>query len=138
MKPDSSFIHPSSLPPSSLPKSGRRDLNSRLRPWQGRTLPLSYSRSITNNKIPRLRSGFRQRAQTPAKRLKLLPLDAHNYKLPAFWVDWIIGPLNHVDFRSSRRFELTRNHSICRYSMIQFCTCHCGSFSADTISPSRM
>ena len=24
--------------------SGRRDLNSRLRPWQGRTLPLSYSR----------------------------------------------------------------------------------------------
>jgi hypothetical protein len=26
--------------------SGRRDLNPRLRPWQGRTLPLSYSRSI--------------------------------------------------------------------------------------------
>ena len=25
--------------------SGKRDLNSRLRPWQGRTLPLSYSRS---------------------------------------------------------------------------------------------
>ncbi len=25
--------------------SGRRDLNPRLRPWQGRTLPLSYSRS---------------------------------------------------------------------------------------------
>jgi hypothetical protein len=24
--------------------SGRRDLNPRLRPWQGRTLPLSYSR----------------------------------------------------------------------------------------------
>ena len=30
---------------SSLP-SGRRDLNSRLRPWQGRTLPLSYSRAV--------------------------------------------------------------------------------------------
>ena len=32
--------------------SGRRDLNPRLRPWQGRTLPLSYSRSaplIINN-----------------------------------------------------------------------------------------
>jgi hypothetical protein len=28
--------------------SGRRDLNPRLRPWQGRTLPLSYSRSINN------------------------------------------------------------------------------------------
>jgi hypothetical protein len=27
--------------------SGRRDLNPRLRPWQGRTLPLSYSRSET-------------------------------------------------------------------------------------------
>src|SRR2546425_216269 len=27
--------------------SGRRDLNPRLRPWQGRTLPLSYSRSFT-------------------------------------------------------------------------------------------
>ena len=27
------------------PWSGRRDLNPRLRPWQGRTLPLSYSRS---------------------------------------------------------------------------------------------
>ena len=24
--------------------SGKRDLNPRLRPWQGRTLPLSYSR----------------------------------------------------------------------------------------------
>ena len=27
--------------------SGRRDLNPRLRPWQGRTLPLSYSRPNT-------------------------------------------------------------------------------------------
>jgi hypothetical protein len=26
--------------------SGKRDLNPRLRPWQGRTLPLSYSRSM--------------------------------------------------------------------------------------------
>jgi hypothetical protein len=31
--------------------SGRRDLNPRLRPWQGRTLPLSYSRS-TGNIVP--------------------------------------------------------------------------------------
>src|ERR1700689_4206449 len=28
--------------------SGRRDLNPRLRPWQGRTLPLSYSRSVAS------------------------------------------------------------------------------------------
>ncbi|VTR68239.1 hypothetical protein DESC_70079 [Desulfosarcina cetonica] len=28
--------------------SGKRDLNPRLRPWQGRTLPLSYSRSNGN------------------------------------------------------------------------------------------
>src|SRR5712691_8604090 len=27
--------------------SGRRDLNPRLRPWQGRTLPLSYSRLLS-------------------------------------------------------------------------------------------
>ncbi|SVC02612.1 uncharacterized protein METZ01_LOCUS255466 [marine metagenome] len=26
------------------PKSGKRDLNSRLPPWQGDALPLSYSR----------------------------------------------------------------------------------------------
>src|SRR5437763_14668154 len=38
------------LPPSYLIVwSGRRDLNSRLRPWQGRTLPLSYSRLRKNN-----------------------------------------------------------------------------------------
>src|SRR5262252_3815230 len=35
------------LLPASLSKSwsGKRDSNPRLRPWQGRTLPLSYSRS---------------------------------------------------------------------------------------------
>ena len=31
--------------------SGKRDLNPRLRPWQGRTLPLSYSRSATREVI---------------------------------------------------------------------------------------
>ncbi len=31
--------------------SGRRDLNSRLRPWQGRTLPLSYSRSFSTGQV---------------------------------------------------------------------------------------
>jgi hypothetical protein len=35
--------------------SGRRDLNPRLRPWQGRTLPLSYSRSFNDLK-PKARS----------------------------------------------------------------------------------
>jgi hypothetical protein len=29
--------------------SGKRDLNPRLRPWQGRTLPLSYSRSVKSH-----------------------------------------------------------------------------------------
>src|SRR5882762_6512890 len=38
--------------------SGRRDLNPRLRPWQGRTLPLSYSRSANFTIISNgLRSG---------------------------------------------------------------------------------
>src|SRR4030095_12210719 len=41
---DSSFInHPSSLESW----SGRRGSNSRPRPWQGRALPLSYSRTQT-------------------------------------------------------------------------------------------
>src|ERR1035437_2555208 len=36
-------------------KSGKRDSNPRLRPWQGRTLPLSYSRlgALLFNKIGR-------------------------------------------------------------------------------------
>src|SRR5437762_7498366 len=42
--------------------SGRRDLNPRLRPWQGRTLPLSYSRSFCSCERPSRRSGFRQQA----------------------------------------------------------------------------
>ena len=33
--------------------SGRRDLNPRLRPWQGRTLPLSYSRPLEPAKTAR-------------------------------------------------------------------------------------
>ena len=32
--------------------SGKRDLNPRLRAWQGRTLPLSYSRSESNKLYP--------------------------------------------------------------------------------------
>ena len=32
--------------------SGKRDSNPRLRPWQGRTLPLSYSRSHDLRKVP--------------------------------------------------------------------------------------
>ena len=43
-------FHPSSLRPHPLKNwSGRRDLNSRLRPWQGRALPLSYSRIASDN-----------------------------------------------------------------------------------------
>src|ERR1700688_3937608 len=39
--------------------SGRRDLNPRLRPWQGRTLPLSYSRSVRPFDTISLSSGQR-------------------------------------------------------------------------------
>jgi hypothetical protein len=38
--------------------SGKRDSNPRLRPWQGRTLPLSYSRSRRNLSVTH---GFRTR-----------------------------------------------------------------------------
>src|SRR5580765_735250 len=48
------------LLPESLSKSwsGKRDSNPRLRPWQGRTLPLSYSRSPNSkrNTLPVLGS----------------------------------------------------------------------------------
>ena len=36
--------HNAASPAQNKKWSGRRDLNPRLRPWQGRTLPLSYSR----------------------------------------------------------------------------------------------
>src|SRR5437773_995500 len=48
-KAGSFVLHPSAFIIKEL-WSGRRDLNSRLRPWQGRTLPLSYSRSGFNYK----------------------------------------------------------------------------------------
>src|SRR5581483_569203 len=60
--------------------SGRRDLNPRLRPWQGRTLPLSYSRSALKfNRDPSAALGIsaagsdaRQAPQvTPAQHTRL-------------------------------------------------------------------
>ena len=48
--------------------SGKRELNPRLRPWQGRTLPLSYSRSA-NKRI--LYTGM---PHLSIKKLKALPL----------------------------------------------------------------
>ena len=41
--------------------SGRRDLNPRLRPWQGRTLPLSYSRPEQMDYIGNVRSASNTR-----------------------------------------------------------------------------
>ncbi len=44
--------------------SGRRDLNPRLRPWQGRTLPLSYSRfELSILRIPYLLSSERTKTK---------------------------------------------------------------------------
>src|SRR5581483_9295643 len=45
--------------------SGRRDLNPRLRPWQGRTLPLSYSRSA--HSIINKRSGGSNAAENACR-----------------------------------------------------------------------
>src|SRR4029453_3031044 len=44
--------------------SGKRDSNPRLRPWQGRTLPLSYSRSRRTHSVPQ-----RSRAGKVARRV---------------------------------------------------------------------
>src|SRR3954467_8089820 len=43
--------------------SGKRDSNPRLRPWQGRTLPLSYSRSRRNLSVTH---GFETGQDSPA------------------------------------------------------------------------
>src|SRR6266850_7310523 len=50
------FVEPSCTPRFKERWSGRRELNPRLRPWQGRTLPLSYSRSYTSDYIESRRS----------------------------------------------------------------------------------
>src|SRR5262249_9436877 len=44
---------PTSGPFFAVLRSGRRDLNPRRRPWQGRTLPLSYSRRRTQSGVAR-------------------------------------------------------------------------------------
>src|SRR5438876_9975588 len=48
--------------------SGKRDSNPRLRPWQGRTLPLSYSRSPRKVTVPYAPAGFKQRPHGPSPR----------------------------------------------------------------------
>ena len=47
--------------------SGKRDSNPRLRPWQGRTLPLSYSRSPEAFIVPQ-QTGARQPRSAPRAR----------------------------------------------------------------------
>jgi hypothetical protein len=47
--------------------SGKRDLNPRLQPWQGCTLPLSYSRNF--NDLSLQNSGFDVNREIPKPRL---------------------------------------------------------------------
>src|SRR5437762_833686 len=59
--------------------SGRRESNPRPTAWKAVTLPLSYSRIPTaaiHSEVPRLGSGSRRRAQTPATRLDLEACDS--------------------------------------------------------------
>jgi hypothetical protein len=59
-------------------------------------------------------------------------------------IESLIGKSSELRAASQRtllmapRSQLGFNDSIPDDSMTQFCTCHCGSFSAGTISPSRM
>ena len=62
--------------------SGKRDSNPRLRPWQGRTLPLSYSRPRSNANTQRYhrdRSGFK----TDPARTSPVPAPATPARRPA-------------------------------------------------------
>src|SRR5207302_9298919 len=67
--------------------SGRRDLNPRLRPWQGRTLPLSYSRSakpIINDRLGRSNARL-QKAQTGVVSLNLCQPSTQFCAAPSGW-----------------------------------------------------
>jgi hypothetical protein len=57
---------PKCATPASEGWSGKRDSNPRLRPWQGRTLPLSYSRSPSAWSFVSTSGGDRRRALRPA------------------------------------------------------------------------
>src|SRR5690349_16382552 len=56
--------------------SGKRDSNPRLRPWQGRTLPLSYSRPRRNLSVPH---GIRLIKNSTARSAWLKTLPASRY-----------------------------------------------------------
>ena len=60
--------------------SGRRDLNSRLRPWQGRTLPLSYARITRSHfrRKPNDLSMFEELLNEPKEIVQPGPGGQHN------------------------------------------------------------
>ncbi len=64
------LLHPDDPSALILAESGRRDLNPRLRPWQGRTLPLSYSR-LSGLLILRIRVVLSSEAEGVRQKLKL-------------------------------------------------------------------
>ena len=88
--------------------SGRRDLNSRLQPWQGCTLPLSYSRSMEVRvlplQVPAVKSVWPdreffssrgcRRAGTAGKKPRPLPFcgGINSAGLPERAVSWGVAP----------------------------------------------
>src|SRR5580692_8298407 len=107
--------------------SGRRDLNPRLRPWQGRTLPLSYSRSaasIINKPPPR---GNADSAQTSIRATCLglqhgfvrLGRDLVSH-IPKFLVEKVLHPLmENLDRRSHRADHAAANDSLRQFEMMK-------------------
>src|SRR5262245_50165557 len=67
--------------------SGRRDLNPRLRPWQGRTLPLSYSRSEQIDYKQLVKTGSNTRT------LKSLLVCCAALKRSSIGAPWFAGPM---------------------------------------------
>src|SRR5580692_10372170 len=107
--------------------SGRRDLNPRLRPWQGRTLPLSYSRSaasIINKPPPR---GNADSAQTSIRATCLglqhgfvrLGRDLVSY-IPKFLVEKVLHPLmKYLNRRSHRANHAAADNSLRKFEMMK-------------------
>ncbi len=82
--------------------SGKRDLNPRLRPWQGRTLPLSYSRSANKRDL-----------YTPALNLSISNLTYQNLKRKKFsGLDKIIKPRPHCKYQCPVKKKLANGTKI--------------------------
>ena len=102
--------------------SGKRDSNPRLRPWQGRTLPLSYSR------MPRITNDKRNTwVQTPTR----ITADGTDGRRPLTQQMHSSSTSVSIVFRPEYPQEISRDHlSSCESDRITKISCHVEQYSA--------